>query len=100
MSHLASADDLENQSAVEFTQRQIADFDSLKQQVANSTQGPVQASLAASAGILSLPQTHHQIRAAGIHVVWRVTFWESHCRGNRAVAGYDASREDHCHQQR
>lgn len=65
MSHLASADDLENQSAVEFTQRQIADFDSLKQQVANSTQGPVQASLAASAGILSLSQTHHQFVRPG-----------------------------------
>lgn len=66
MSHLASADDLENQSAVEFTQRQIAQFDSLKQQIANSTQGPVQASLAASASILSLPQTHHQFVRPGL----------------------------------
>jgi alanine racemase len=65
MSHLASADETENQSAVEFTQRQIAEFDSLKQQIANSTQGPVQASLAASAGILSLPQTHHQFVRPG-----------------------------------
>lgn len=65
MSHLASADDTENQSAVEFTQRQIAEFDSLKEQIANSTQGPVQASLAASAGILSLPQTHHQFVRPG-----------------------------------
>ena len=65
MSHLASADDTENQSAVEFTQRQIAEFDSLKEQIANSTKGPVQASLAASAGILSLPQTHHQFVRPG-----------------------------------
>ena len=65
MSHLASADDPESQSAVELTQRQIAEFDSLKQQIANSTQGPVQASLAASAGILSLPQTHHQFVRPG-----------------------------------
>ena len=65
MSHLASADDTENQSAVEFTQRQIAEFDSLKEQIANSTQEPVQASLAASAGILSLPQTHHQFVRPG-----------------------------------
>ena len=65
MSHLASADDTENQSAVEFTQRQIAEFDSLKEQIANSPQGPVQASLAASAGILSLPQTHHQFVRPG-----------------------------------
>ena len=65
MSHLASADDPESQSAVELTQRQIAEFDSLKQQIATSTQGPVQASLAASAGILSLPQTHHQLVRPG-----------------------------------
>ena len=65
MSHLASADETENQSAVEFTQRQIAEFDSLKQQIANSTQGPVLAGLAASAGILSLPQTHHQFVRPG-----------------------------------
>ena len=65
MSHLASADDLENQAAVEFTQRQIAEFDALKQQIANSTQGPVQSSLAASAGILALPQTHHQFVRPG-----------------------------------
>ena len=65
MSHLASADDPESQSAVELTQRQIAEFVSLKQQIANSTQGPVQASLAASAGILSLPQTHHQFVRPG-----------------------------------
>jgi alanine racemase len=65
MSHLACADDPESQSAVELTQRQIAEFDSLKQQIENSTQGPVQASLAASAGILSLPQTHHQFVRPG-----------------------------------
>jgi alanine racemase len=65
MSHLACADDPESQSAVELTQRQIAGFGSLKQQIATSTQGPVQASLAASAGILSLPQTHHQFVRPG-----------------------------------
>lgn len=65
MSHLASADDLENPSAVEFTQRQIAAFDSLQTEIANSTQGPVQSSLAASSGILSLPQTHHQFVRPG-----------------------------------
>ena len=65
MSHLACADDLESQSAVEFTQRQIAEFDSLKQQIAISTQGSVQSSLAASAGILALPQASHQFVRPG-----------------------------------
>ena len=65
MSHLASADDLENQSAVDLTQRQITEFDSLQHQIVGSTQKPVQASLSASAGILSLPQAHHQFVRPG-----------------------------------
>ena len=65
MSHLASSDELENQAALEFTQRQIAEFDALQLQLANSTQGLVQASLAASAGILERPQTHHQFVRPG-----------------------------------
>tara|TARA_B110000858_G_scaffold128327_1_gene145959 strand:+ start:4521 stop:5672 length:1152 start_codon:yes stop_codon:yes gene_type:complete len=65
MSHLASSDDLENQFGIEFTQRQIAEFDALQLQLENSTQGPVQASLAASAGILEHPQTHHQFVRPG-----------------------------------
>ncbi len=65
MSHLASADDPENQSANELTRRQIAEFDSLREKLANSSQGPVNASLAASAGILALPQTHHQFVRPG-----------------------------------
>ena len=65
MSHLASADDLENPSAIEFTKRQIAQFDSLREQLGNETQGPVQSSLAASAGILEHRQTHHQFVRPG-----------------------------------
>lgn len=65
MSHLASADDLESQSAVDFTQQQIAAFDSLQLQIADSTQGPVQASLAASTGILGHLETHHQFVRPG-----------------------------------
>lgn len=65
MSHLACSDDLENQEAVEFTQRQIAEFDALQLQLKNSTQGPVQASLASSTGILEHPQTHYQFVRPG-----------------------------------
>ena len=65
MSHLASADDLENPSAIEFTKQQIAAFDSLKAQADSETQGSVQASLAASAGVLEHPQTHHQFVRPG-----------------------------------
>jgi alanine racemase len=65
MSHLASADDLENPAAVEFTERQIEEFDSLREQLGKETQGPVQSSLAASAGILEHRQTHHQFVRPG-----------------------------------
>ena len=65
MSHLASADELDNPEAIDFTQRQIEEFDGLRQQIAESTQGPVQCSLAASSGILELPQTHHQFVRPG-----------------------------------
>lgn len=65
MSHLASADELDNPAAIDFTQRQIEEFDALRQQIAESTQGPVQGSLAASSGILELPQTHHQFVRPG-----------------------------------
>ena len=66
MSHLACADDAENQAAIEFTKRQIAEFDSLSKELSNTTQGRVQGTLAASAGILDLPQIHHQFVRPGI----------------------------------
>ncbi len=66
MSHLASADDPENESARAFTQRQITEFDSLREQLANSSQGLINASLAASAAILNLPRTHHQFVRPGL----------------------------------
>ncbi len=65
MSHLASADDLENPAAIDQTKRQIAEFEFLKEELTNTTQGPVQASLAASAGILEHAQTHHQFVRPG-----------------------------------
>ncbi len=65
MSHLASADDLQNPAAVEFTNRQITEFEALKAQAGKETQGAVLSSLAASAGILEHPQTHHQFVRPG-----------------------------------
>lgn len=65
MSHLASADDLENKAAVEQTKNQIAAFDEMREQLAGSTQGPVASSFAASAGILQHPNTHHQFLRPG-----------------------------------
>lgn len=66
MSHLASADDLGSPAAVEQTARQIEELASLQESLANSTQGPVQASLAASAGIIEHPQTHHNFVRPGL----------------------------------
>ena len=77
MSHLASADELDNPAAIEFTQRQIEEFDALRQQITESTQGPVQGSLAASSGILELPSDASSVRAPGFHALWRVTLRQS-----------------------
>ena len=66
MSHLASADDLDNQDAIDFTRRQIDSVEALKKQLENSTQGPVKSSFAASAGIIEHPTTHHQCVRPGI----------------------------------
>lgn len=66
MSHLASADDLENEAAMDFTRQQIAAFEALKQRLADSTQGPVKSSFAASAGIIEHPATHQQCVRPGI----------------------------------
>ncbi len=65
MSHLASADEPEHESARDFTQRQIAEFDSLRERLSSSGAGLVNSSLAASAAILELPQTHHQFVRPG-----------------------------------
>jgi len=65
MSHLASADDLESESAIELTATQVAELVALKGKAESSTQGSVQLSLAASAGILAHPQSHHQFVRPG-----------------------------------
>ncbi len=58
MSHLAYADDMNEPNSRELTERQVSEFDNLCRQVREVATGEVPASLAASAGILTLPQTH------------------------------------------
>jgi len=66
MSHLGWADDPEDSSAAKFTQQQIAEFNAAREKLKQLTQGPVGSSLAASSGILNLPETHHQFVRPGI----------------------------------
>ena len=66
MSHLACADDPQGQAAIEFTSKQLAVFDAVRDQLTAMTQQPPASSLAASAGILALPASHHQFVRPGI----------------------------------
>ena len=66
MSHLACADDLQDQSAIDFTQQQLVHFDALREQLIEIGAEPLDASLAASAGILNLPASHYQFVRPGI----------------------------------
>lgn len=66
MSHLATADDLENPAAKEATYKQMAEFNALRQRLMQITDSAVDCSFAASAGILNLPDTHYQYVRPGI----------------------------------
>lgn len=66
MSHLACADDIENIAAIDFTRQQLMQFDGAREQLSSSGSATLGASLAASAGILSLPASHHQFVRPGI----------------------------------
>lgn len=66
MSHLAWADDPEDPTATEFTQQQLDRFHQVRQQLAGPDSTPPDASFAASAGILTLPESHYQIVRPGI----------------------------------
>lgn len=66
MSHLACADNPQGQAAIDFTRQQLTQFDGLREQLAGISSAPLSASLAASAGILNLPASHHQFVRPGI----------------------------------
>ncbi|NKB35092.1 MAG: alanine racemase [Pseudomonadales bacterium] len=58
MSHLAYADDMDNPDSKAFTEKQLEKFSSVEKQLQASCDDKVETSLAASAGILTLPETH------------------------------------------
>lgn len=66
MSHLASADDVIEAQALSMTRSQIAKFSAMYQQLNVATERTVSASLAASAAIVSLPETHYDYLRPGI----------------------------------
>ncbi len=65
MSHLASADDVIQAQALSMTRSQITKFSAMYQQL-KATESRLSASLAASAAILSLPETHYDYLRPGI----------------------------------
>lgn len=66
MSHLACPDQPEEADAAKFTQRQISRFQSVRSQLSASSTYSFNSSLAASAAILSLPETHFEYVRPGI----------------------------------
>ncbi|MBT3532101.1 MAG: alanine racemase [Gammaproteobacteria bacterium] len=66
MSHLACPDQTDDKTAVEFTEKQISQFQSVHAKLSASSKTPFNSSLAASAAILSLPQTHYEFVRPGI----------------------------------
>jgi alanine racemase len=66
MSHLAWADAPQDSAASEFTESQLQRFGQSRQLLARALQEPVAGSFAASAGILSQPDSHHDYVRPGI----------------------------------
>ena len=58
MSHLAFAEDMDNPASRAFTDKQMEGFLGLRKQLQKDCDETVETSIAASAGILSLPETH------------------------------------------
>ncbi|MDD9890559.1 MAG: alanine racemase [Gammaproteobacteria bacterium] len=58
MSHLAYADDMDNPDSKAFTKKQMEKFSAVRNQIQASCEAEVECSMAASAGILTLPDTH------------------------------------------
>ncbi|MEQ8955742.1 MAG: alanine racemase, partial [Gammaproteobacteria bacterium] len=66
LSHLAYADDMEDGESRSFTNKQVGEFSAFCQQVRAAASDDVPASLAASAGILTLPVTHLEYVRPGV----------------------------------
>lgn len=66
MSHFACADDPDNKSFREFTERQLAEAVSLRSELVSAVHDEVPLSLAASAGILHWPESHLDIVRPGV----------------------------------
>lgn len=66
MSHFACADDLQNSQFRNFTERQLADLQSLRSELVATVHEEIPLSLAASAGILRWPASHLDIVRPGV----------------------------------
>jgi alanine racemase len=66
MSHLAYADDMKYGPSYDFTQNQLAEFAKVRDVVQFFSDKKIESSMAASAGILTLPESHHEIVRPGV----------------------------------
>ena len=66
MSHLGYADDMSNPASRDYTGRQMRRFRALHDKLLAGQQAELECSMAASAGILTLPETHFQYVRPGV----------------------------------
>ena len=66
MTHLAYADDMENLESEEFTTKQLRRFNQAKEKIQSNHDKELETSIAASAGILTLPITHKNYVRPGV----------------------------------
>lgn len=66
MTHLASADDIENPVTVAATDRQLAELDKVLVELHKAAVARPEVSVAASSALVNLPQSHHQYVRPGI----------------------------------
>ena len=66
MTHLAYADDMKNSESKEFTNKQLSRFNVAEEIIQTSYEKKLETSIAASAGILTLPITHRNYVRPGV----------------------------------
>lgn len=66
MSHLAFADDMNNSDSENFTKAQIAEFEKVRGELQSQSRSLLNCSMAASAGILTLEESHYDYVRPGV----------------------------------
>lgn len=66
MSHFAFADNMNDPNSLEFTQQQLKEFNALRDEISEHSDAELECTLAASAGILTLPDSYYDYVRPGV----------------------------------